>query len=538
MKLPALLFACLLCTAACFSQTADDMVLGQGARMMVFHHEGISVWGNVNNEGALQTDSGAHILLFGQNYFNTIGGSQFGTNPGHGTYDFIQPRPAPYLNDVMQQVQGGNTAGSFPSINIQNHQGLFMSTPFDTLKVRDSLLFSADSGFLFTDLNLLDLGPDAVIRNYNEQRYVLMSTPFDRMRKDSLQGSYDFPVGRFAFDYTPARISNSGDPIALNVGSGSYADTTLLNFAVVNPDEGMGRIWVLDQTGPGNPDLLVDLQHNHSTGSGGPGTEGSLYDNSSAFVTRFIGFDNNTAGGALSTTQWDYVGAPNLQTGSTTGNITSGSPISNASELTRAHITDLSAYKIFTKALGDESPLPVTLLYFQGHCDGHEVAFNWKTAAESGLDYFELEASGDGLHWQPIGRATATNHANGYNYTAYDTSLQAAYYRLEVVGKDGHRNYSAVIPQPCTGSADESAILFPNPGTGLFYLKLELPQNGTVDLRITDELGRLARTAHYLLQEGQSLLPVDISPLPAGHYFIQLSTSRKQYAFPYIKLLD
>ena len=77
---------------------------------------------------------------------------------------------------------------------------------------------------------------------------------------------------------------------------------------------------------------------------------------------------------------------------------------------------------------------------------------------------------------------------------------------------------------PDPASFDLSVV--PNPATDRSWLLLELPVAQAVSVQIMDYLGRPLRTAQSLtdMLPGSFRLPLDLSGLPAGVYFVQVQT--------------
>ena len=74
--------------------------------------------------------------------------------------------------------------------------------------------------------------------------------------------------------------------------------------------------------------------------------------------------------------------------------------------------------------------------------------------------------------------------------------------------------------QEDTEVQSEEPLIFPNPTTGLLYLKLENEFFGERPLRIYDSIGRQVKTLPTLGDRTQFY--IDISELPAGIYFLQV----------------
>ncbi|UYZ61410.1 reprolysin-like metallopeptidase [Hymenobacter weizhouensis] len=141
---------------------------------------------------------------------------------------------------------------------------------------------------------------------------------------------------------------------------------------------------------------------------------------------------------------------------------------------------------------------------------------------------FEIERSATG----PDGfvrLATA-----GPNVTSYEDALRAngTYcYRVRAVGANGVSAYSnegcltlTNVP-PQASSVLAGLSVWPNPGTGLFELKLDNDREGTVTLRVLDAVGRIISTQTLTKTTVTAQLPLDLRRLGAGLYLLHLTAA-------------
>src|SRR6202012_2934437 len=97
------------------------------------------------------------------------------------------------------------------------------------------------------------------------------------------------------------------------------------------------------------------------------------------------------------------------------------------------------------------SPLPITLLQFNGRLDNNNAVLTWSTSSEQNSKTFEIDRSFDGTVFLPIGNvAAAGNSTSTRNYTFTDPSLtrDTNYYRLKEIDLDDHFTYSNVVLVP------------------------------------------------------------------------------------------
>jgi hypothetical protein len=117
--------------------------------------------------------------------------------------------------------------------------------------------------------------------------------------------------------------------------------------------------------------------------------------------------------------------------------------------------------------------LPIELLTFTGSCIGQHVVLNWTTASEQDNDYFTVERSLEGQHWQVVGTvdgAGSSTSQQNYTLTDMQPSLEAALYRLKQTDFNAIYQYGDIIVVEKCGEDAATAAVFPNPSNGHFIL--------------------------------------------------------------------
>ena len=159
------------------------------------------------------------------------------------------------------------------------------------------------------------------------------------------------------------------------------------------------------------------------------------------------------------------------------------------------------------------SPLPIELISFTGERQDDGNLLRWSTATETDNNYFELERSGDALHFTGI--AQVAGHGNSTSMLRYE-HLDAAplkgmnYYRLKQVDNNGDFTYSDVIAIDNSGTAAALSV-YPNPTTDLVHINASNVQ----ELTIYDMLGNSV----YSGKAGPGGV-TDFAPLTNGVYII------------------
>jgi hypothetical protein len=167
-------------------------------------------------------------------------------------------------------------------------------------------------------------------------------------------------------------------------------------------------------------------------------------------------------------------------------------------------------------------PLPVELLYFNAAKQGSGALLTWGTASEQNSSYFNIEKSSDGISFTQIGKINAAgNSASPLRYSFTDPSIAAGvtYYRLAQYDVDGAVHYSNI--KAVSKDAVGGVQVIPNPNNGTFVITFDNTADVKSRVSIVNALGQVV----YACAESTSnYKSVDISYLPSGIYYLQVST--------------
>lgn len=166
-------------------------------------------------------------------------------------------------------------------------------------------------------------------------------------------------------------------------------------------------------------------------------------------------------------------------------------------------------------------PVPVTFLTITAETSGGHTMVNWSTSSEINNDYFEVERSTDGIHFQIIKRVNGNGNSTGiitYNIEDTDPSVGTHYYRIAQYDFDGKVNYSHIVS--VQANKDPSISVYPNPFSNLITIQME-NLHSSVTVRISDLSGKEC----YFNTKSDPLRMLEFSPsLSAGTYFLHISS--------------
>jgi hypothetical protein len=112
----------------------------------------------------------------------------------------------------------------------------------------------------------------------------------------------------------------------------------------------------------------------------------------------------------------------------------------------------LSFVLIFTGSLSYAGGTPaVVFKNFKGVVLDQQIELSWATMMESGIDYYEIQRSGDGINFVDIDQmdskmTISTNDFQlNYQYADAHPLPGTSFYRIQIVGKDGSINQTTVV---------------------------------------------------------------------------------------------
>ncbi len=178
-------------------------------------------------------------------------------------------------------------------------------------------------------------------------------------------------------------------------------------------------------------------------------------------------------------------------------------------------------------ALALEGLLPVSLTGFTAKLQSGNALLNWSTATEQNSDYFAVQRSIDGLHFNELGKIGAAGNSSikqSYNYTDYAVTklgVDKVYYRLQQFDKDGKFAYSKTIP--LTINLQFTASVSPVPVAGQLSVNITSLKQQTVAITIVDVNGKVLATTQKAVGIGATTLTFNTQSWAPGAYMVQLT---------------
>jgi hypothetical protein len=184
--------------------------------------------------------------------------------------------------------------------------------------------------------------------------------------------------------------------------------------------------------------------------------------------------------------------------------------VGGGSVTSRDHVQFFSPFVL--ASITPANPLPVTLDKFEGAASAEAVTLFWETASEIDNDYFTVQRSSDGVHFENIGTvagAGTTRERHYYTFRDLQPLRDRSYYRLQQTDFDKRISYSDVIVLETVAHERQGDFyLYPNPAHRQWVGFSE-----PTAFRVLNALGRPVLT-------GEPATGFDASSLPAGIYWV------------------
>ncbi|MEO5584600.1 MAG: T9SS type A sorting domain-containing protein [Flavobacteriales bacterium] len=203
-------------------------------------------------------------------------------------------------------------------------------------------------------------------------------------------------------------------------------------------------------------------------------------------------------------------------------------PMGSQSGLTVSGVSPSSADFFRSWTLSNtQSPLPITLVAWDGQCEGKVVKLTWTTASEQDNHHFTIEKSRDANDWSAIGTVPgAGNSSSMISYSFTDDGAQGlAYYRLRQTDINGTTTVSNTIAAGC-GTDNGIAIVNAWDDGDHLNIVVSSTLDAVYDLTLMDAQGKVMATrASQVINTGSTTLQVDKRGISTGIYMVQLLNS-------------
>jgi len=160
------------------------------------------------------------------------------------------------------------------------------------------------------------------------------------------------------------------------------------------------------------------------------------------------------------------------------------------------------------------SALPIELMSFDAYLDDRQVQINWSTASEKDNDFFTVEKSRDGIHYEVVevvNGVGSTSKKQDYSSIDYTPYAGISYYRLRQTDYNGVSETFDAVSVNFKSESSLVSNIYPNPSnSSTVNLAIAEVKNLPVTLYIYDLMGKILQTQ-------------TIQPNPSGSTVAQLN---------------
>ncbi|MEO6638005.1 MAG: T9SS type A sorting domain-containing protein [Ginsengibacter sp.] len=194
------------------------------------------------------------------------------------------------------------------------------------------------------------------------------------------------------------------------------------------------------------------------------------------------------------------------------------------------------SYVIYTAGV-----VPVKLTNFSAVKKNNDAILNWQvTNQDANSNYFELERSFNGTDFSKVGRVDVNlNSGLSGSYAFTDVNAAALrsnvlYYRLKMVDKDNTVTYSTIKNIRLTSKAF-SVNVYPNPARQFSIVNIELENESSIILNLTDASGKVLQKTQFNGFKGLNQKQIDVSKFASGSYLLKVNSGNETQTISILK---
>lgn len=181
----------------------------------------------------------------------------------------------------------------------------------------------------------------------------------------------------------------------------------------------------------------------------------------------------------------------------------------------------------------------IDLISFEGEAVSNGNQIVWVTATEVDNDYFTLEHSTDGTHFDVIATVDGAGDSQTtqvYNYLHGTTAEGVHYYRLSYTDEQGRVVVVEKVVTVVRGDAQfVLGNVYPVPSSNDLNVEIIAPAASAVTMRVYDVTGKLVDQIATDVQEGFNKVVLDLRKYAVGNYFLTVTDGKDVHTTKFIK---
>lgn len=178
-----------------------------------------------------------------------------------------------------------------------------------------------------------------------------------------------------------------------------------------------------------------------------------------------------------------------------------------------------------------------SMLQAEAILNGYTTKVTWITLNEKDVRNFDIQRSTDATSFETITNKEAKgNTIDKSTYSINDDvtsiiELPVIYYRVVMNDQDGQKSYSNIVSVRPLQSSDPIQI-YPTPFKDKFTITYSSDEAGSVQVKLTDMLGKIVEIKKFDIQKGSNYLEINkLNTLSIGSYFVQIINDETGFTF-------
>ena len=179
------------------------------------------------------------------------------------------------------------------------------------------------------------------------------------------------------------------------------------------------------------------------------------------------------------------------------------------------------------------------VISFGGNQVNNITRLNWRVETNELADHFDVQRSTNGIDFTSAGTVSASGKAGSETYSFTDPEPVAPgkiIYRLRVSNKGGKSYYSNLLLLQNKEDIKKPFAIINNPVNDRLTLSYQASNNGQMEVKIIDMMGRLMLQEKTNVSKGTTLLSFPVqSNYKSGVYVVDLFDGTNHYTDKFVK---
>jgi hypothetical protein len=191
------------------------------------------------------------------------------------------------------------------------------------------------------------------------------------------------------------------------------------------------------------------------------------------------------------------------------------------------------AKRIFAATAG--GALPASFINLSAKTSGGSNIISWTTSAEINIDRYEVDRSGDGRNFIPVGSVTPIENGTTHSYQFVDAQPLAGsnYYKIVIVDRDRKTHASPALT--VGGNNSHTAIIKAFSSGSSVYTTVQSAIAQNMQIQIISSMGSTIWKGTRRVDAGTSTLSLPVTIAATGVYHLQMTNGTAVYSQSFIR---